>query len=153
MTTTDNENREPPFTEAELAEMWPFDDPWPFNDDDGVEDAEELDMLRSFERGEWRPVPNHEELGEWRPVPNHEELGEWRPVPNHEELGEWRPVPNHEELMERARAAARATIATWSEEQLAEVERRAVERAANGGKRDRAQSPLAGIAGNGDNLP
>lgn len=61
MTTADNENREPPFSEEELAELWPFDEPWPFNDDDGVEDAEELDMLRSSERGEWRSVPNFPE--------------------------------------------------------------------------------------------
>ncbi len=58
MTTTDNENREPPFSEDELAELWPFDEPWPFNDDDGVEDEEELDMLRSLERGDWRSVPD-----------------------------------------------------------------------------------------------
>lgn len=61
MTTADNEKREPPFSEEELAELWPFDEPWPFNDDDGVEDAEELDMLRSSERGEWRSVPNFPE--------------------------------------------------------------------------------------------
>ena len=60
MATTDNTNREPPFSAEELAEFWPFDDPWPFNDDDGVEDAEELDLLRSFERGEWRLAPNQE---------------------------------------------------------------------------------------------
>ena len=108
MTATGSENREPPFTEAELAELWPFDEPWPFNDDDGVEDEEELDMLRSLERGEWRPVPNQEEV------------------------------------MERARAAARNTMATWSKEQVAEVERRAAERAANGSKGDKSVSPLAG---------
>ena len=115
MTTTDNENREPPFTEAELAELWPFDEPWPFNDDDGVENDEELDMLRSFERGEWCPVPNPEEV------------------------------------MERARAAARATIATWSEEQVAEVERRSTERAAEGDKRNKSASPLAGDSVSDDN--
>ena len=56
MTCAGNENRQPPFSDAELAELWPFEEPWPFNDDDGVEDEEELDMLRSFERGEWIPV-------------------------------------------------------------------------------------------------
>lgn len=61
MTLGDSENREPPFSEEELAELWPFDDPWPFSDDDGVEDEEELGMLRSFERGEWRSVPNFPE--------------------------------------------------------------------------------------------
>lgn len=60
MTIADKGSREPPFSDAELAELWPGDEPWPFNDDDGVEDEEELDMLRSFERGEWRPAANHE---------------------------------------------------------------------------------------------
>ena len=61
MTSAGNENREPPFSDAELAELWPFEEPWPFDDDDGVEDEEELDMLRSFERGEWIPVPDFAE--------------------------------------------------------------------------------------------
>ena len=60
MTISDNDNREPPFSEEELAELWPFDEPWPFNDEDGVEDEEELDMLRSFERGKWVPTSEDE---------------------------------------------------------------------------------------------
>ena len=112
MTATGSENREPPFTEAELAELWPFDEPWPFNDDDGVEDEEELDMLRSLERGEWCPVPNQEEV------------------------------------MERARAAARNTMATWSEEKLAEVRQR-VEAKNNGVWK--SPPPLAGNDASGDN--
>ena len=77
MTTADNENREPPFSDAELAELWPFDEPWPFNDDDGVEDDEELDMLRSLERGEWKPVANHEaELERYRTIA-HTTIATW----------------------------------------------------------------------------
>ncbi|MYC34598.1 MAG: hypothetical protein F4X64_15655 [Chloroflexi bacterium] len=112
MTTTDNENREPPFSQEELAELWPFDVPWPFNDDDGVEDEEELDMLRSLERGEWRSVPNLEEE------------------------------------MERARQMARNTMATWSEEKLAEVRQR-VEAKNNGVWKPPA--PLAGDSVSDDN--
>ena len=37
------------------------EDWWPFDDDDGVEDAAEREMLEEAERGEWRSVPN---LGE-----------------------------------------------------------------------------------------
>ncbi len=91
---------------------------WQFDDDDhGVEDAEELEMLREAERGEWRSVPNLEEE------------------------------------MERARATARATMATWSMEQLAEVERRAAARAANGRGGEKSLSGLAGDGVTGDNPP
>ncbi len=108
MTCAGNENREPPFSDAELAELWPFEEPWPFNDDDGVEDEEELDMLRSFERGEWRLAPDQEAE------------------------------------RERAREIARNTMATWSEEQLAEVQQRAAARENGAWK-----SPLP-LAGDGE---
>ena len=114
MNTPDNESREPPFSDEELAELWPFKEPWPFNDDDGVEDEEELDMLRSLERGEWRSVPNLADE------------------------------------MERARQIARNTIATWSEEQLAEVRRRAEARENGLWK---SPPPLAGGGVTGDNPP
>ena len=80
----------------------------PFYDDDGVEDAEELEMLRDSERGEWRSVPNLAEE------------------------------------TARARAIARATMATWSEEQLAEVRRR-VDAYTNG-----VPQPPPSLAGGGD---
>ena len=44
------------------------------------------------------------------------------------ERGEWRLAPDQEAERERAREIARNTMATWSEEQLAEVQRRAAAR-------------------------
>lgn len=58
--------------------------------------------------------------------------------------GEWRSVPNLAEEIERARAIARATMATWSEEQIAEVRRRVADRT-NG-----APKPPPSLAGDGD---
>ena len=115
MTVADNENREPPFSDAELAELWPFDEPWPFNDDDGVEDEEELDMLRSLERGEWHPVANHEAA------------------------------------IEYAREIACATMASWSKERLAEVERRWANKTVKSNGAGKAPPPLAGDGVNSDN--
>ena len=64
--------------------------------------------------------------------------------------GEWRSVPNVEEEKARARQIARNTIATWSEEQIAEVRRR-VEARDNGAWK--SPPPLAGDAVTGDNPP
>ena len=64
--------------------------------------------------------------------------------------GEWRSVPNLGEEKERARQMARNTMATWSEEQLAEVRRR-VEAKNNGAWK--SPPPLAGGGVTGDNPP
>lgn len=64
--------------------------------------------------------------------------------------GEWRSVPNLEEEIERARQIARNTMAGWSKEQLAEVERRAAEREARG-RYQHKSTPLAGDGTSGDN--
>ncbi len=52
-------------------------------DGNGVEDAEELEMLRSFENGEWKPVPNHEaELERYREMARvARATGNYGPVP------------------------------------------------------------------------
>ena len=55
--------------------------------------------------------------------------------------GEWRLAPDQEAERERARKIARATMATWSEEQLAEVQRRAAARESGAWK---SPPPLAG---------
>ncbi len=62
--------------------------------------------------------------------------------------GEWRLAPDQEAEKERARQIARNTIATWSEEQLAEARRRA-EAKDNGAWK--SPPPLAGDAVTGDN--
>ena len=98
-----NEKPEEGQISIDAAEDW-----WPFDDGDGVEDAEELEMLRDSERGEWRSVSNLAEE------------------------------------MERARAIARATMATWSEEQLAEVRRRV------GAHTNGVPKPPPSLAGGGD---
>ena len=64
--------------------------------------------------------------------------------------GEWRSVPNFEEEKERAREIARNTMASWSEEKLAEVRRR-VEAMENGVLKPPPH--LAGNDGTGDNSP
>ena len=65
--------------------------------------------------------------------------------------GEWRSVPNLEAEIERARQIARNTMAGWSSEQLAEVERRTVERAAKSRKSGKSPSTLAGDSVSRDN--
>ena len=62
--------------------------------------------------------------------------------------GEWRSVPNLAEEKERARQMARNTMATWSEEKLAEVRQR-VEGKNNGVWK--SPPPLAGNDASGDN--
>ena len=55
--------------------------------------------------------------------------------------GEWRLAPDQEGERERAREIARNTMATWSEERLAEVQRRAAARENGAWK---SPPPLAG---------
>lgn len=64
--------------------------------------------------------------------------------------GEWRLAPDQEAERERARQVARNTMATWSEEQLAEVQRRVAARENGAWK---SPPPLAGDAVTGDNPP
>ena len=64
--------------------------------------------------------------------------------------GEWHLAPDQEAEKERARQIARNTIATWSEEQLAEVRRRAEARENGAWK---SPPPLAGSGVTGDNPP
>ena len=64
--------------------------------------------------------------------------------------GEWRLAPDQEAEKERASQIARNTIATWSEEQLAEVRRRAEARENGLWK---SPPPLAGGGVTGDNPP
>lgn len=62
--------------------------------------------------------------------------------------GEWRLAPDQEAERERARQMARNTMATWSEEQLAEVRQR-VEAKNNGAWK--SPPPLAGDSVSDDN--
>ena len=61
--------------------------------------------------------------------------------------GEWRLSPDQEGERARAVAMARATMATWSEEQRAEVKRRVAQRAADARARRKWPPPPAGGAG------
>ena len=65
--------------------------------------------------------------------------------------GEWRSAPDFEAEKERYEEIARATMATWTEEQLAEVKRLATERASNGPSGAETSSGLAGDGTSMDN--
>ena len=106
-------------------------------------------MTNSNDQG-WRPIWVYLDGVGWWPYGDLE-LDEYE-----QELeasiarGEWRSVPNLEEEIERARQIARNTMAGWSQEQLAAVERAAAEREAQGRNRHKS-TPLAGDGASGDN--
>ena len=104
--------------------------------------------MTSLDEQEWRPKWVFLDGVGWWPYGDLELDDYERELEESIARGEWRSVPNLEEEKERARQMARNTMATWSEEQLAEVRQR-VEAKNNGAWK--SPPPLAVDSVSGDN--